>query len=148
MARKCEMEKLIQDILFFGQEIIPTLELLMSRVFIGMLLGITLSIAYYKKFRSFFIDRYGSIISGAPLCIAAAYWDELTSGLDFATTQNSMSLITSVRDRGGSVVMASHDLDFLTKVSDKIFVLKNGELINELYTKKIKNPINYSKNIY
>lgn len=74
--------------------------------------------------------------------------DEPTSGLDVATIEDVISLIESVRDMGVSIVIASHDLDFLTKVADKIFVLKNGCLTDAVYPKDLENPINYLKNMY
>ncbi len=74
--------------------------------------------------------------------------DEPTSGLDVATIEDVILLINSVRDMGVSIVIASHDLDFLTKIADKIFVLKNGRLTCEVCPKDLENPINYLKNMY
>lgn len=71
--------------------------------------------------------------------------DEPTSGLDVVTIEDVISLIESVRSMGVSIIIASHDLDFLTKVADKIFVLKNGCLTDEVYLKELENPINYLK---
>jgi polar amino acid transport system ATP-binding protein len=74
--------------------------------------------------------------------------DEPTSGLDVATIKDVVSLIESVRDIGVSIIIASHDLDLLTKVADKIFVLKNGYLTDSVYPKDLENPIHYLKNMY
>ncbi len=74
--------------------------------------------------------------------------DEPTSGLDVATVEDVVSLIESVRDMGVSIIIASHDLDFLTKVADKIFVLRDTQLRDAVYPKKLKDPISYLKKMY
>ena len=74
--------------------------------------------------------------------------DEPTSGLDVATTQDVISLLESVRDMGISLVIASHDLDFLTKSADKIFVLSHGEFRHTVYPKTLEDPIHYLINAY
>jgi polar amino acid transport system ATP-binding protein len=57
--------------------------------------------------------------------------DEPTSGLDVATTSDVIVLLESVRDMGVTMLIASHDLDFLTKISDRIAILKDGKIILE-----------------
>lgn len=52
--------------------------------------------------------------------------DEPTSGLDVATTSDVATLLESVKAMGVTMLIASHDLDFLTKISDKVVLLKNG----------------------
>ena len=74
--------------------------------------------------------------------------DEPTSGLDVATTLDVVSLLESIRQRDVTMVIASHDLDFLTKVSDHIVILKGGEIISQVNPKTLKNPINYLKHYY
>jgi ABC-type polar amino acid transport system, ATPase component len=61
--------------------------------------------------------------------------DEPTSGLDVATIQDVIALLESVRKLGVSIVIASHDLDFLTQIADTIFVLKNGKLTHQIHPK-------------
>lgn len=50
--------------------------------------------------------------------------DEPTSGLDVATIVDVVELLQSVRDMGITMIIASHNLDFLTKISDRIILLK------------------------
>lgn len=57
--------------------------------------------------------------------------DEPTSGLDVATTSDVVALLESVRDMGVTMLIASHDLDFLTKISDRIAFLKDGKIVLE-----------------
>lgn len=73
------------------------------------------------------------------------FCDEPTSGLDVATIKDVISLIQSVRDMNVGVVIASHDLDFITKIADVIHVLKNGKLSSPIYPGNIGQDI---MNIY
>jgi polar amino acid transport system ATP-binding protein len=74
--------------------------------------------------------------------------DEPTSGLDVATTLEVIALLETVRNMGVSMIIASHDLDFLTKIANRIIVLKNGKIILDVNPKKIEDPIYYLKNYY
>lgn len=74
--------------------------------------------------------------------------DEPTSGLDVATTLDVVSLLESVRSMGITMIIASHDLDFLTKISDNIFLLKEGRIVVSIAPKTIKDPIYYLKKYY
>jgi len=74
--------------------------------------------------------------------------DEPTSGLDVATTLDVVSLLESVKDMGITMLIASHDLDFLTKIADKIILLKEGCIICDVAPKSMNNPITYLKKYY
>lgn len=74
--------------------------------------------------------------------------DEPTSGLDVATILDVVSLLESVRDMGVTMVIASHDLDFLTKIADRVIVLKNGKIVADIEPKVIEDPIFYLKKYY
>jgi polar amino acid transport system ATP-binding protein len=74
--------------------------------------------------------------------------DEPTSGLDVISTRDIISLIKSVNEMGVTMIIASHNLDFLTEISDKIFVLKHGMIQETADPKKIENPIDYLKQFY
>ena len=58
--------------------------------------------------------------------------DEPTSGLDVATIDDVISLLNSVKSMGVTMIIASHDLDFLTKIADRIILLKNGLISNDV----------------
>lgn len=64
--------------------------------------------------------------------------DEPTSGLDMATIDEVIKLLYAVKTLGVTMIIASHDLTFLTKVADRLIVLKEGKLITE-----IKKPFNH-----
>jgi len=74
--------------------------------------------------------------------------DEPTSGLDVATILDVVALLKSVRNMGVTMLIASHDLDFLTKISDRIVLLKKGEVIVDVALESIKDPIDYLKAFY
>lgn len=74
--------------------------------------------------------------------------DEPTSGLDVATIYDVVMLLKSVRERGVTMIIASHDLDFLTEISDRIVLLKNGKIVVDVDLSMIQNPIGYLKNFY
>ncbi|MDR2158408.1 MAG: ATP-binding cassette domain-containing protein [Holosporaceae bacterium] len=74
--------------------------------------------------------------------------DEPTSGLDVATTMDVVSLLKSVGETGVAMIIASHDLDFLTKISDRIILLREGKIVVDIKTEEHKNPVIYLKKYY
>ena len=74
--------------------------------------------------------------------------DEPTSGLDVATIDEVVSLLNSVKDLGVTIVIASHDLDFLCKMADRMVVLKDGQLVEDVIPKKLADPILNLKQYY
>jgi polar amino acid transport system ATP-binding protein len=74
--------------------------------------------------------------------------DEPTSGLDIISTRDIISLIKSVNEMGVTMIIASHNLDFLTEISDRIIVLKNGMIQETADPKQLENPIDYLKEFY
>lgn len=74
--------------------------------------------------------------------------DEPTSGLDVATILDIVSLLKSVRDMGVTMVIASHDLDFLTKIADRVIVLRSGKIVADIEPVAVDDPIFYLKKYY
>ncbi|MCC5014836.1 ATP-binding cassette domain-containing protein [Legionella sp. 31fI33] len=74
--------------------------------------------------------------------------DEPTSGLDLATIEDVVSLLHSVKSMGVTMVIASHDLDFLTKMSDRLVVLKGGQLVADVKPQELTNPVHDLKKYY
>jgi ABC-type uncharacterized transport system ATPase subunit len=52
-------------------------------------------------------------------------------GLDFAATAFVHNQLIDLRNRGGSVLLVSEDLDELTKIADRILVMSAGEIAHE-----------------
>lgn len=59
--------------------------------------------------------------------------DEPTSGLDLATIDDVVKLLKDAMTLTKmSIIIASHDLDFLTRIADRIIVLKSGSIVFEV----------------
>jgi len=74
--------------------------------------------------------------------------DEPTSGLDVATIEDVVALLSSVKSMGVTMVIASHDLDFLTKIADRIILLKNGDIATDINPKTLQDSLHYLKQYY
>ena len=55
--------------------------------------------------------------------------DEPTSGLDRAAIDDVICLLRSVKAMGVTMVIASHDIEFLTQVADRLVVIDAGSLV-------------------
>ena len=74
--------------------------------------------------------------------------DEPTSGLDVASINEVVDLLHSVRAMGITMIIASHDLDFLTQVANTIVLLKNGQIKTSVDPSTLEDPIKYLKEFY
>lgn len=67
--------------------------------------------------------------------------DEPTSGLDVALTLEVATLLQSVQNRGVTMLIASHDLAFLSQIADRILIVKGGTIAIDLDPKTVIDPI-------
>lgn len=67
------MEELSKNLLFIGEGLLLTLELLAGGMLIGMLLGTVLAILRYKGFAKRLINRFISIMRGTPLILQLSF---------------------------------------------------------------------------
>ena len=74
--------------------------------------------------------------------------DEPTSGLDVATIDDVCDLLRSVQKNNMTLVIASHDLDFLTHIAHRIIVLNRGGLTTDIDPKTKENPVSFLKTCY
>ena len=74
--------------------------------------------------------------------------DEPTSGLDIVSTQDVAQLLQSVRKMDVTLLIASHDLAFLAAISDRIIVLKAGELVADLVPQMWKTDVSSLEQYY
>ena len=65
-----------------------------------------------------------SLIVEPPVLLAL---DEPTAGLDPAGRASIRELLRSLRDSGHALLLASHDLDFVSETADRVLVLARGE---------------------
>ncbi len=59
--------------------------------------------------------------------------DEPTTGLDMVRKEMLFKLLNIIKSEGIGILMISHDLEFVDKLSDRIIVLENGKVINDEY---------------
>ena len=72
--------------------------------------------------------------------------DESLSGLDPETQAGILALLREVKDRLGiTLVLISHDLELVSSVADKIAVMRDGRLIDELGAKEILDHFESSR---
>ncbi|KTD52937.1 amino acid ABC transporter ATP-binding protein [Legionella quateirensis] len=71
--------------------------------------------------------------------------DEPTSGLDSIMIEEVIMLLKKVNNMGVTMIIASHDLAFLTQLTDRLVVLKNGRLIADIKPRELEHPIHYVK---
>jgi energy-coupling factor transport system ATP-binding protein len=57
--------------------------------------------------------------------------DEPTRGLDYAAKRSLAKQIRSLRKEGKSVLVASHDVEFVALVADRVLQLENGNLVSD-----------------
>ena len=55
--------------------------------------------------------------------------DEPNSGLDVASTLIMRRLITSLTERGRTIVYSSHDMDAVEKVCDEVLILHDSHVV-------------------
>lgn len=74
--------------------------------------------------------------------------DEPTSGLDVATIEDVVEIFESAKTLGVKILIASHDLNFITKVASRIILLKQGVVVADINTCETMDPIQYLREFY
>ncbi|HAU2070100.1 TPA: amino acid ABC transporter ATP-binding protein, partial [Legionella pneumophila] len=74
--------------------------------------------------------------------------DEPTSGLDMATTNDVIALLNTVKTLKITMLIASHDLFFLSNIAERLLVVKQGKLIADFKTQEVSDPILYLQQFY
>ena len=54
--------------------------------------------------------------------------DEPFEGLDPGVCNDMISVIAEEKARGSAILMSSHDMSYVEKIADRVFILKNGHL--------------------
>jgi polar amino acid transport system ATP-binding protein len=74
--------------------------------------------------------------------------DEPTSGLDVATIEDVVILLKKVNNLGVTIVVASHDLEFLANICDRIVLLSKGRIVTEVNPRTQQDSVDLLKNAY
>lgn len=56
--------------------------------------------------------------------------DEPTTGLDRASTQHVKDAALSARAHGAAIVIASHEVDWLSSIADRVLTLEEGRIVS------------------
>ncbi len=73
--------------------------------------------------------------------------DEPTSGLDIQSTEQVIELLQTVSAMGITLIIASHDLPFLSRLSERILILQQGTLVADFNTIE-QDPLSYIQQFY
>lgn len=65
--------------------------------------------------------------------------DEPAAGMSKPDAQNLKEVITKIRDRGITIILIEHRMDFITELCDEVLVLERGHIIAKGIPSKIKN---------
>lgn len=63
--------------------------------------------------------------------------DEPTAGLDPVSVERMIEIIIGMKEAGIKVLVSSHDMDFIYKICDYLYVLDEGRLIDEGTREKV-----------
>ena len=74
--------------------------------------------------------------------------DEPTSGLDRAAINDVIALLKGVKEMQVTMLIASHDLAFLSSIAERIVVIKQGNLVADIQTNQLSDPASYIHNFY
>jgi energy-coupling factor transport system ATP-binding protein len=83
-----------------------------------------------------------SIVKDSKLVIM----DEPTSGLDYTNMMKIVDILNDMKNKGKSIIVITHDFEFLLNACDRVIHLKKGKIDNDLYL--TENNFNEIKKIY
>ena len=67
-------------------------------------------------------------LSAAPRILL---FDEPTRGLDYTAKAAFARIIAELSADGRSIVVATHDVEFVAKVADRVIVMAEGEIVSD-----------------
>ncbi len=82
------------------------------------------------------------------ICPDLLLCDEPTSGLDLATIDDVVTLLSAVKSMGVTMVIASHDLEFITKIAGRVVVLKAGNVVSDIEIRDLPSSLSFLKQQY
>ncbi len=76
------------------------------------------------------------LVKGAPLILL----DEPTRGLDYEAKRHLVAAIRLMQENGRTVLVASHDIEFVAQIANRVYVLEEGEITAQGRTEEILGP--------
>jgi energy-coupling factor transport system ATP-binding protein len=76
------------------------------------------------------------LVKGSPLVLL----DEPTRGLDYEAKRHLVAAIKLVQSTGRAVLVASHDIEFVAQISDRVVVLEAGSVSAQGATQDVLGP--------
>jgi polar amino acid transport system ATP-binding protein len=73
--------------------------------------------------------------------------DEPTSGLDVVATSDVVALLQSIQKGGMTLIIASHDLDFLVQIAERVILLKDGKICADVVLDSVSTSIDHLKTL-
>ncbi|MDO5301362.1 MAG: ABC transporter ATP-binding protein [Tissierellia bacterium] len=64
-------------------------------------------------------------------------FDEPTAGLDPKMVEEMKLLLKDLKDRGKTLILSSHDMDFIYELADEVHVLQRGQLVASGRTQEV-----------
>ena len=56
-------------------------------------------------------------------------FDEPIAGLDYSSRESFMKVLLKLKEQGTSIIIISHNLDYLAEYADRIIVMNNGKIV-------------------
>ena len=67
--------------------------------------------------------------------------DEPTSGLDPLSLRRIRSILRSAADRGAAVLVSTHALDEVNRISDRVYIISHGQIVADGSAQEINNQV-------
>lgn len=100
-------------------------------------MGITVDVKQPLYEQSTAVQQMVAIARAISINARLVVMDEPTSSLDEKEVEVLFDVIRKLKEKGISVVFVSHRLDEIFEICDKATILKDGELVEELFIKDI-----------
>ncbi|SUB37298.1 ABC-type sugar transporter ATP-binding protein [Pasteurella multocida] len=75
------------------------------------------------------------MLVGSKVVLTFCFFDEPTRGIDVGAKSEIYDLMRQFTDNGGAIVMVSSDLPELITMSDRVIVMRQGEIVREVKDK-------------
>jgi energy-coupling factor transport system ATP-binding protein len=75
-----------------------------------------------------------AVLAGEPRMLVL---DEPTRGLDYLQKEALAEILRDLRDKGRTIVLATHDVELAAQIADRVVLLGDGEIIEDGPTREV-----------